>query len=71
MSLYGEGCQIWNRIYDLFLFQGKNCLFYFQSAKDEHLPVHIYTQPKKNKRACLSQAGAELVTGSGFFSSTA
>lgn len=32
---------------DLFLFQGRNSLFDFQYAIDEHLPVHIYTQPKK------------------------
>lgn len=55
MFLYGEGCQIWNRIYDLFLFQGRNCLFDFQSAKDEPLPVHIYTQPKKREHAWAKQ----------------
>lgn len=56
---YREGCQIWNRMYDLFLFQGRNSLFDFQYVIDEHLPVHICTKPKK-KRAYLGQTGAEL-----------
>lgn len=47
MSLYRWGCQIWNRIYDLCLFWGRNSGFGFQYAIDEHLPVYICTKPKK------------------------